>query len=133
MSTSSHSGIPRRKSLVSCAFLSVTMKQRNPKECANASRASFALCYTYSFLPFVPRSKLARASFVLSAKNEFVSSGTCWGLRTPSPRGSIKISQFCSQAAKEKRFRCVSQPESFFAFSEADAEQSPVFWTGFMR
>ena len=43
---------------------------------------------------------LLRASFALSAKNEFVSSGTCWGLRTPIPRGSISSHSFAEKSAK---------------------------------
>ena len=75
---------------------------------------------------------VAKASFASSAKNEFVSSGTLLGFAHPNPARFDFISQFCSCAAKEKLFRCICTG-IVFAFSYADAEQSPFFWTGFMR
>jgi len=56
-------------------------------------------CETGYFLCLIQRI-LLRASFALSVKNEFVSSGTLLGFAHPNPARFDFISQFCRKICK---------------------------------
>ena len=68
----------------------------------NLLRASFALYYTYSFLP--DRSEIKTCQEQVShrlPKMNLCPPAPCWGLRTPIPRGSISSHSFAAELQKK--------------------------------